>query len=86
MYRVSTVYVPYINRISTVVDSGRVAEGTCPISPPKGGRWLWDGVNAYRTLCYGTGRALLFCRLRCYNLVDGFAYRGRVGMQKKRCN
>ena len=27
MYRVSTVYVPYINRISTVVDSERVAEG-----------------------------------------------------------
>ena len=27
MYRVSTVYVPYINRISTVVDSGRVAGG-----------------------------------------------------------
>ena len=26
MYRISTVYVPYINRISTVVDSGRVAE------------------------------------------------------------
>ena len=27
MYRVSTVYVPYINRISTVVYSGGVAEG-----------------------------------------------------------
>ena len=40
MYRVSTVYVPYINRISTVVDSGRVAEGTCPLSPPKGGKMV----------------------------------------------
>ena len=27
MYRISTVYVPYINRISTVVDSEGVAEG-----------------------------------------------------------
>ena len=26
IYRVCTVYVPYINRISTVVDSGRAAE------------------------------------------------------------
>ena len=26
IYRVSTVYLPYINRISTVVDSGRAAE------------------------------------------------------------
>ena len=32
--------VPYINRISTVVDSGRVAEGTCPLSPPKGGKMV----------------------------------------------
>ena len=26
MYRVSTVYVPYINRISTVIISGLIAE------------------------------------------------------------
>ena len=45
MYRVSTVYVPYINRISTVVDSELVAEGACPLSPPEGGRWLWDGQS-----------------------------------------
>jgi|GEM_PF-5692549 len=25
MYRISTVYVPYINRISTVVDSGKIS-------------------------------------------------------------
>ena len=36
IYRVSTVYVPYINRISTVVDSELVEEGACPLSPPKG--------------------------------------------------
>ena len=27
IYRLSTVYVPYINRISTLVDSELVAEG-----------------------------------------------------------
>ena len=36
MYRVSTVYVPYIYRISTVVDSELVAEGHAPSIPLEG--------------------------------------------------
>ena len=45
IYRVSTVYLSYIYRISTVVDSELVAGGACPLSPPEGGRWLWDGQS-----------------------------------------
>ena len=53
IYRVSNVYLTYIYRISTVVDSELIAGGACPLSPPEGGRWLWDGVNAYRTMLWG---------------------------------
>ena len=45
IYRVSTVYLPYIYRISTVVDSELIAGRACPLSPPEGGRWLWDGQS-----------------------------------------
>ena len=45
IYRVSTVYLPCMYRISTVVNSELVAEGACPLSPPKGGSWLWDGQS-----------------------------------------
>ena len=36
IYRVSTVYVPYINRISTVVDRELVEEGHAPSVPLRG--------------------------------------------------
>ena len=39
IYRLSTVYVPCINRISTVADGGRIAFNPCCSVAPVGGRF-----------------------------------------------